>query len=210
MFAHPGYRRLWTARTASQAGDVFNTVALSLLVLQLTGSGLGVSAVVLAEILPVLALAPLAGTLADRFPRVRLMIGADLLRAGLAGALPFVAGNAVAVYAVAFGMSVGAVVFNPAANATLPALVDDQELVAANSGIWTAAVLSQIALAPARRAARAHRRTGAGVRYQRRHLPVQCRHPHPAATPDTRHPPHHRHRSARLDRRRHCGGADHH
>jgi len=148
VFAHPGYRRLWTARTASQAGDVFNTVALSLLVLQLTGSGLGVSAVVLAEILPVLALAPLAGTLADRFPRVRLMIGADLLRAGLAGALPFVAGNAVAVYAVAFGMSVGAVVFNPAANATLPALVDDQELVAANSGIWTAAVLSQIALAP--------------------------------------------------------------
>jgi len=148
VFTHPGYRRLWTARTASQAGDVFNTIALSLLVLQLTGSGLGVSAVVVAEILPVLALAPLAGTLADRFPRVRLMIVADLLRAGLAGALPFVAGNAVAVYAVAFGMSVGAVVFNPAANATLPALVDDQELVAANSGIWTAAVLSQIALAP--------------------------------------------------------------
>lgn len=148
VFTHPGYRRLWSARTASQAGDVFNTVALSLLVLQLTGSGFGVSAVVLAEILPVLVLAPLAGTLVDRFPRVRLMIGADLLRAGLAGVLPFVAGNTAAVYAVAFGMSVGAVVFNPAASSTLPALVDDKELVAANSGIWTAAVLSQIALAP--------------------------------------------------------------
>lgn len=98
-FTHPGYRRLWAARTASQAGDVFDTVALSLLVLQLTGSGFGVSAVVLAGILPVLVLAPLAGTLVHRFPRVRLMIGADLLRAGLAGALPFVAGNTAAVYA---------------------------------------------------------------------------------------------------------------
>ncbi len=38
--------------------------------------------------------------------------------------------------------------FNPAANSALPGLVNDNELVAANSGIWTAAVLSQIALAP--------------------------------------------------------------
>ncbi len=37
----------------------------------------------------------------------------------------------------------------PAANSVLPALVDDEELVAANAGIWTAAVLCQIALAPA-------------------------------------------------------------
>ena len=148
VFARPGYRRLWAARTASQGGDVFNTVALSLLVLQLTGSGLGVSAVVVAEIVPVLLLAPVAGTLVDRFPRIRVMIGADLLRAVLAGLLPAVSGNVAAVYAVAFGMSVGTVLFNPAANAVLPALVDGDELIAANSGIWTAAVLSQIALAP--------------------------------------------------------------
>lgn len=42
VFSHPGYRRLWSARTVSQAGDVFATVALSLLVLDLTGSPLGV------------------------------------------------------------------------------------------------------------------------------------------------------------------------
>jgi len=132
VFARPGYRRLWRARTASQAGDVFHTVALSLLVLlvlRLTGSGLGISAVVVAEIVPVLVLV-LAGTLVDRFPRVRLMIGADLLRAGLAGVLPYVAGHVGAVFVVAFGMSVGAVMFNPAANSTLPALVDDRELAA--------------------------------------------------------------------------------
>ena len=148
MFAHPGYRRLWSARTASQWGDVFATVALSLLVFDLTGSPLGVSAVVFAEIVPVLVLAPLAGTLVDRLPRVRVMVAADLLRAALATSLILVGGNVAAVYAIAFGLSAGAVLFNPATNSALPALVTDHELVAANSGIWTAAVLSQIALAP--------------------------------------------------------------
>lgn len=148
VFARPGYRRLWAARTASQWGDVFATVALALLVFDLTGSSLGVSAVVVAEIIPVLLLAPFAGTLVDRLPRIHVMIGADLLRAVLTTALVLVGNNVTAIYAIAFGLSVGAVLFNPAANSALPTLVDDKELVAANSGIWTAAVLSQIALAP--------------------------------------------------------------
>ncbi|MFN2496250.1 MAG: MFS transporter [Pseudonocardiaceae bacterium] len=148
VFAQPGYRRLWVARTASQWGDVFATVALSLLVFDLTGSALGVSTVIVAEIVPVLLFAPLAGTLVDRLPRVQVMVAADLWRAVLAGSLVLLAGNVAAVYVIAFGLSVGAVLFNPAANSTLPALVADRELVAANSGIWTAAVLSQIALAP--------------------------------------------------------------
>ncbi len=60
LLRQPVYRRLWIARTVSQWGDAFNTVALALLVYSLTGSGLGVSGVVLAEILPVLALAAVA------------------------------------------------------------------------------------------------------------------------------------------------------
>jgi MFS family permease len=142
------YRQLWVARTVSQWGDAFNTVALVLLVYSLTGSGLGVSGVVVAEIVPVLALAPVAGALVDRLPRVRVMIAADLLRAALAFALPFVDGSVAAVYAIAVGLSAGAVFFNPAAQSVLPAIVRERELVAANSGLWTAAVISQIVLAP--------------------------------------------------------------
>ncbi|WP_433786936.1 MFS transporter [Actinomycetospora sp. CA-101289] len=148
VFAEPGYRRLWSARTASQGGDVFATVALSLLVFDLTGSPLGVSAVVFAEIVPVLLLAPVAGTVVDRLPRVPVMIVADLWRAVLAVSLVFLADQPAAIYVIAFGLSGGAVVFNPAASSAIPALVREDELVAANSGIWTAAVLSQIALAP--------------------------------------------------------------
>lgn len=148
VFARPGYRRLWLARTASQWGDVFATVALALLVFDLTGSPVGVSAVVIAEILPVLMFAPIAGTLVDRLPRVGVMICADLLRAVLATVLVFVGDNVAAIYVIAFVLSMGGVLFDPAANSVLPTLVEDNELVAANSGIWTSAVLSQIALAP--------------------------------------------------------------
>ncbi|GAB2454026.1 MFS transporter [Nocardioides hungaricus] len=148
MFADTGYRRLWSARTVSQWGDTFNFVALALLIYDLTGSGLGVSGVVVAEVLPVLLLAPFAGPLVDRWPRVRVMIGSDLFRLVLAVVLAVWHDAPVGVYAIAFGMSVGAVFFNPAASSILPALVKKDALVAANSGIWTAAVLSQIALAP--------------------------------------------------------------
>lgn len=149
VFTLPGYRRLWTASTLSRWGDAFHTVALPLLVLHLTGSGLGVGAVVVAEIVPVLLLAPLAGAVVDRISPLRVMIAADLVRATLVAALPLVYGNIGAVYAIAFGLSAASVFFNPATGAMLPRLVGEKELVAANSGIWTAAVLSQIALAPA-------------------------------------------------------------
>lgn len=148
LLRQPSYRRLWAARTVSQWGDAFNTVALALLVYSLTGSSLGVSGVVVAEIIPVLVLAPFAGTLVDRMPQVQVMIGADLARAALAFALPFVDGSVVAVYAVAVGLSAGAVFFNPAGQSVVPVIVRERELVAANSGLWTAAVLSQIVLAP--------------------------------------------------------------
>jgi hypothetical protein len=40
------------------------------------------------------------------------------------------------------------VFFNPAASSVLPSIVDEDELVTANSGLWSAAVISQIALGP--------------------------------------------------------------
>ena len=148
VLAKAGYRRLFAAQTISRWGDTLNTVALVVLVFRLTGSGLGVSGAVIAEILPVLLLAPIAGAVVDRLPRVPVMVAADLWRAALAAVLPLAAHHLAAVYAIAFGLSAGAVFFNPAAASVLPSVVSEDELVAANSGLWTAAVVSQIALAP--------------------------------------------------------------
>jgi predicted MFS family arabinose efflux permease len=76
------------------------------------------------------------------------MIAADLVRAGLVTILAVHHQSPTIVYAIAFGMSTGAAFFNPSAGAVLPTLVGKESLVAANSGIWTAAVIPQIALAP--------------------------------------------------------------
>ncbi len=116
--------------------------------LHLSGSGLGVSGAVLAEIAPVLLLAPIAGPLVDRLPRVTVMVTADLVRVVLAAVLVLWHNDITIVYPVAFGLSAGSVFFNPAAGSLLPTLVAEEELVAANSGIFSAAVLTQILLAP--------------------------------------------------------------
>lgn len=149
VLARPGYRRLWAARTVSQWGDVAQFTTLALLVFHLTGRGLGVSGVVVAEIVPVVLLAPVAGLVADRLPRVRVMIAADLARLVLAAVLAVAHGSIIVVYVLAFGLSAGSVFFSPAAGSLLPALVAEGELVTANTGIWSAAVLSQVAVAPA-------------------------------------------------------------
>lgn len=119
-----------------------------MLVFRLTGSGLGASGAVIAEILRVLLLGPIAGAVVDRLPHVRVMVAADLWRTALASVPPLADHEMAAVYAVAFGLPAGAVFFNLASASVLPSIVDEQELVAANSGLWSAAVVSQIALAP--------------------------------------------------------------
>jgi len=142
------FRRLFAARTASQWGDTFNTVALVILVYRLSGSGLSVAATVVFEIVPVLLLGFVAGAVVDRLPRVAVMVAADLARAVIAGVLAVFGHHLYVVYAAAFAMSSLTVFFNPAASSVLPAVAGDEDLVGANSVIWSAAVVSQIALAP--------------------------------------------------------------
>ncbi len=146
--SNPELRRLFLAHTVSRAGDAFNTVALVVLVFRITGSGVGVAGVVMFEVAPVLLLGPVAGLAADRLPRRRLMVGADLLRAVVAIGLVVTSDSLGVAYAVAFGLSAGAVVFNPAAGSLLPEVVGEDDVVTANSALWTAAVAAQIGLAP--------------------------------------------------------------
>lgn len=142
------FRRLFLAHSVSRAGDAFNTVALVVLVFKLTGSGVGVAGAVMFEVLPVLLLGPSAGLAADRLPRRRLMVAADVFRAVVVLALVVMADSVGVAYAVAFGLSAGAVVFNPAAGSLLPDVVGEDDVVTANSAMWTTAVTAQIALAP--------------------------------------------------------------
>ena len=147
--ASTGFRRLFVAQTVSRWGDTFNAVALVLLVYRLTGSGLKVGATVAFEIAPVLLLGFVAGAVVDRLPRRRVMVVADLGRAAIALALVVWGDRLGIVYAAALGFSAFTVFFKPAAASVVPTLVAAEDLVAANSGLWSAAVISQIVLAPA-------------------------------------------------------------
>lgn len=144
----PAFRRLFFAQTVSRWGDTFNAVAFVIVVFELTGSGVKVGGAVVMEILPVLAFGFVAGTVVDRLPRRRVMIIADLGRAVIAALLALSPDHLWSLYAAAFGLSALSVFFNPAAASVTPDLVDEDELVGANSAIWSAAVLSQIVLAP--------------------------------------------------------------
>ena len=148
LLDRPGYRRLWSARTVSQVGDVAQFTTLALLLVHLTGSAVGVTGAVVAEIAAVLLLGPLAGSLVDRLQRVRVMVVADVVRVLLAATLSVWHDTPAVAYAVAFGLAAGQAFFGPAAQSLLPSLVADEELVAANSGIWTAAVTAQVLVAP--------------------------------------------------------------
>jgi len=145
---HAEFRRIFLAHSVSRAGDAFNTVGLVVLVFRLTGSGRGVAATVALEVVPVLLFGPIAAVAADRYPRRRVMITADLGRAALVAVLVLSHTSVATAFGVAFGLSTMSLLFNPAASSLVPEVVDADELVAANSALWTTAVASQIALAP--------------------------------------------------------------
>ena len=65
----------------SAAGDLLALIVLALQVHELTGSGLAVSALFATTLVPVVALAPLAGLVADRFESVRVIVVASLVQA---------------------------------------------------------------------------------------------------------------------------------
>src|SRR4051794_38126986 len=85
------FRLLLVSLAVSSCGDWLYNVALLALVYQRTGSPTLAALTTAARVLPLLVLGPLAGALADRHDRRRLLIASDLTRAGLMGALALVA-----------------------------------------------------------------------------------------------------------------------
>lgn len=135
--AHSELRRLFLAHTISRAGDAFNTVALVVLVFNLTGSGLGVAGAVMFEGVPVLILGPVAGLAADRLPRRRLMVGADVFRC--VAALGLVVVTDAVRCRLRRGLRIvrrsGSV--QPRRRVALPDVIGEHDVVEANSAMWT-------------------------------------------------------------------------
>ena len=132
----PSFRSLFFATLGSGLGTWLALVALQIDVLTRTHSPIWMSALLIADILPMLLVGLVAAPLVDRLSRRRLMVGADLVRFAVFCALPF-APNATTIVALAAVIGTATGFFRPAVYAGLPNLVSDEDLPQANSLLQT-------------------------------------------------------------------------
>lgn len=135
-------RPLLAAVAVSVAGDGAFIAAAPLLASTLTADPLAISAVSAAFYLPWLALGLPAGALADRWPRRRVLVIADLVRAALIGMLAaaLVLGWASVplLITVVFAVGVAQCFFDAASQAVIPMIIgrDGDDLSKVNGRYW--------------------------------------------------------------------------
>ena len=131
-----GFALLFWATAGSSVGTYLAALALSVDILDRTGSGRWLAALLIADFLPIVVIGLTLGPLVDRLSRKRLMIVSDLVRVGTFAALPFVdEPAAIVVLAGVNGIATG--FFRPAVWAGLPTLVGDEEREEATSVLTT-------------------------------------------------------------------------
>jgi MFS family permease len=138
---------LWASQVLSNGGNWLLEVAVPVYVFHLTGSARDTGLTVVAEILPLLVLGPVGGVFADRWPRRRVVIGANLLSAGAVSLLPLAVhpSQLWLVLAAIFAESCFGAFFGPAYQGLVPALVGrDSDLATANA--WSTAAGGAIGL----------------------------------------------------------------
>ena len=126
MLAIPAFRRLWLVTSLAAICDWLSLLALSALATQLpsgyTAQSFALGGVVATKLLPALILGPVAGALADKFDRRRVMVVCDLLRFGLFVSIPLV-GSLLWLFIAVFLIEVCALFWIPAKDASVPNLL---------------------------------------------------------------------------------------
>lgn len=125
------FLQLWIGQGFSFVGDFVSTVALVVLVVQISGSASAVGGVLVARLLPTLA-SPLVGVLADRLDRRAILVTCDLARAALIVGVVFTR-DLIVIYVLAFLIGLTRTFFNPTIRAAFPSVVGDGDLTRANA-----------------------------------------------------------------------------
>jgi MFS family permease len=144
VFAVDEFRPLFGTYTLSTIGDELARVALTVLVYQRTESPLLAAFTFALSFLPWAVGGPVLATLADRFPRHRVLITSDVLRAVLV-ALMAIPGTPLAVLlALLFAVSLCAPPFESARSALMADVLDGERYAVATSLTNVSLQLAQV------------------------------------------------------------------
>jgi len=132
VLRNKAFLRLFSAQVTSSLGDWIGILAILAIASELSDSGVAVSLVMTARMVPGFFLAPLGGVLVDKLDRRRVMVVTDLGRAAIFAVLPFTTSLWQLVLA-SLVLEILTLLWAPAKDASVPNLVEKSQLPAANS-----------------------------------------------------------------------------
>ncbi len=123
---------LWGKLISLMGTNIYNFV-LSLYILKTTASGAFFSLSILAGMLPRVVLGPVAGTMADRFDRKKIVVGLDILSGLVVMSLVCISSiwglKLVFIYITNLSLAIISAFFDTALSASVPNLVTDKKLM---------------------------------------------------------------------------------
>lgn len=139
VLANRDFSRLWVGQLVSNVGSSVGGLALLFFAFMLTGSELAMAGLAMTQVLPLILFSGLIGVYIDRWDRKKILIGSDVVRAGVTILFPFVTlfpsflEPIVWLYILGFVYATANAFFFPARSASIPNLVKKEELMTANS-----------------------------------------------------------------------------
>ena len=146
-FANRDLRIIVVAYGLSSLGDYLALITLTLRVADLTDSGWAISGLLLAGLVPLVVLAPVAGYLVDRFETARVLTLTALAQTGIA-LLLVPLDSPAAILALFATLSAGFAITQPALFALTPVAVGEEKTTEANAYLemarWGGATLGPL------------------------------------------------------------------
>lgn len=127
VLRNPTYAKLFSAQIIALLGTGLLTIALGLLAFEIAGGDAGIvmGVAMTIKMVAYVAVSPIMTALVSRLPRKSVLIGADLIRAGVAVSLPFVT-EAWQIYILIFLLQSASATFTPTFQAVIPSVLPDE------------------------------------------------------------------------------------
>ena len=128
VLRHRTYAQLFSAQVIALLGTGLLTVALGLLAFEIAGgeAGIVLGLAMTIKMVAYVVVSPIATALTARLPRTPVLITADLIRAAVALALPFVT-EAWQIYVLIFLLQSASATFTPTFQAVIPSVLPDEK-----------------------------------------------------------------------------------